>query len=992
MLKSTRVFSSGWHWLAAALIGLPLLIVLLVFLVLLWAETPTGSRQLLKIVQAQMELRAQTQMRYQEGRLKPLSGLYFRDLHVTRAAPDGRIDIEIPELSLKYAIHFLARRLEIDEFLLRGARIRMNLRPMLEKPSEEEKPAAPPDLEKLFKAPPLTLEARHIEVSDLAVDLTSETAQTKQVFKLNKLTLNLAFELIKEKFSSQGSIAKGASFALQANQKTPEGAVSDLGLSGGFSGDWRLALSREGAEWVYELSPSRFAFNVNDVKWLSRAGPAASTVARLKSLSGLGQLELLARTRELLKGTRDAVKTDKIHVEVDLGRAELAKTAEKTEPLGLAVEGQRLRLDSSLKDDVGVEAVYEMRGLNIPQKLAKSVNAKAEAQASVARDLESARFDSNLSVEGEKLLKLKGEAALSPEGRKSLKGQAAIAVAGQKILALLKPAQAAPLKKFLPLVAQADFDVSARKDGRMAGDIKFKVPKIILPAAPGPWSAELALKGERAEGSEAPIRITADLDADNAAFGRWSIQAREKITVTEERKALDGEIAVVQKRPGDSARMPLILEKPLNLEHQVDMRGQRADLELKLAAAELAVADKARLKDVKFACKVGSPDIQKHASIDVTMNASGGPIELDPRLGKTPLPLKGFEFAMNATLREATRLALQNLRFALNGRQIEVTADGSADSKNQDAQFKALAAVKFPDGGFELAGQTVRGRITLPIHLTIYRGREVSLSGEASLGDFAWSKDKMSASGINGRVPFSEKLDWDGKNIHFSRLMNQNPFERVAFERIRPLLSGAEQLRVDKITWEDRVYGPFIGYFSVEQNMLSIHQFDFDMGPGRIHGEMFFDAYPANLRLGVLARLTGLDMNEILPERFLKRLKPGEKVINGRSGFVLNINRGVLDGRIDVTDMGPDQLAALINVLDPSYEDSKMNKVRGLLRVGYPTSVSLVFRDGFMDMDIDLMILRVGQRESLREIPLSSILSGPTSEIVKTTEKGPLKQ
>jgi hypothetical protein len=235
-------------------------------------------------------------------------------------------------------------------------------------------------------------------------------------------------------------------------------------------------------------------------------------------------------------------------------------------------------------------------------------------------------------------------------------------------------------------------------------------------------------------------------------------------------------------------------------------------------------------------------------------------------------------------------------------------------------------------------------------------------------------------------------LNWDGKDLRFLTLIKQNPFERVSFDRVRPLLQGADQLRIDKIHWEEREYGPFVGFLSMDQNMISVHQFDLDLGPGRVYGEMYFDSYPANLQLGMLARMTSLDLGEILPKRFLSRMSSSAKSISGRSGFVLNLNRGVLDGRIDLTELGGEQLVALINTLDPAYEDEKMNKVRGLLQVGYPSSLALAFKDGYMDMDVDLSVLGIGQRQSLREIPLSSLLGKITADIVKKTEKGPLKK
>jgi hypothetical protein len=117
----------------------------------------------------------------------------------------------------------------------------------------------------------------------------------------------------------------------------------------------------------------------------------------------------------------------------------------------------------------------------------------------------------------------------------------------------------------------------------------------------------------------------------------------------------------------------------------------------------------------------------------------------------------------------------------------------------------------------------------------------------------------------------------------------------------------------------------------------------------------------------------------------------GDKNVSMRSGFVLGLNHATIDGRVDITEIGGPQLVAMINVLDPNYEDEKMNKVRGLLDIGYPTSVGLKFAEGYMDMDIGLDILGLKQMENIHEIPIASMVSTATSGIVKETQKGPLR-
>lgn len=324
------------------------------------------------------------------------------------------------------------------------------------------------------------------------------------------------------------------------------------------------------------------------------------------------------------------------------------------------------------------------------------------------------------------------------------------------------------------------------------------------------------------------------------------------------------------------------------------------------------------------------------------------------------------------------------------GARFELNSKASGDMKTQDVRAEIeMTADSKPLSG--KGAKTLQGKMHIPAVFSVRNGREVSLSGEVGLENVSWSGADWSVEAVSGKIPFLEKLVWNGTKIRFDHLLKQNPFERVDFERVRPLLSGSEPLRIESLRWEDRSYGPFVGFFSLRQNLLSAHQFNFDVGLGRVYGEMFFDAHPGELQFGLLSRLTGLRINEFLPSRFLKRLPRDSGAIGGRSGLVFSLNRSSVDGRLDITEIGGPQLSAMVNIVDPDFEDEKMNRVRKLLEVGYPTSVGLSFSKGYMNMDIVLSLLGVVTRESVREIPVTSLLSKATSDLVKQAKKGPLE-
>lgn len=324
----------------------------------------------------------------------------------------------------------------------------------------------------------------------------------------------------------------------------------------------------------------------------------------------------------------------------------------------------------------------------------------------------------------------------------------------------------------------------------------------------------------------------------------------------------------------------------------------------------------------------------------------------------------------------------QNAQLALTSR-----ATANLTTKDIQARLELNAETAERKAGAGRFG----GRIRVPANLSVYGGHGVTVNGELDLNDVRFETDAWAVQGVSGRIPFTEKLLLKNSKIAFEHLLRLNPFERADFDRVRPLLSGNVPVRIENLRWEEKTYGPFIGFFSIRQNRISVHQFHLDIGSGRVYGEMFFDAHPSELQFGVLSRLTALQLGEVLPKRYLRRLPADTGRLGGRTGLIINLNRSSIDGRLDITEIGGPQLIAMVNLLDPDFEDEKMNKVRQLLEHGYPTSVGLSFGKGYMDMDIALNLLGLEVRESVREIPVSALLSSATADLLKQVKKGPIE-
>jgi hypothetical protein len=255
---------------------------------------------------------------------------------------------------------------------------------------------------------------------------------------------------------------------------------------------------------------------------------------------------------------------------------------------------------------------------------------------------------------------------------------------------------------------------------------------------------------------------------------------------------------------------------------------------------------------------------------------------------------------------------------------------------------------------------------------------------------------------IHGNIPIAEQMIIKSYNdIQFAYLIAQNPFERVDYDRFQPMINDSKHLKINQVQFEDKNYGPFQGFFSLDENILFAHRFDLDIGQGQSNGEMYLKfTPPSNYEIGILSRITDLDLKRAIPKRFLPQSEvenqendlSSQQIISGRSNVVINLNQGLVDGRVDITEIGKDQLLTLINITDPNYINDRMNKVRYALGFAYPSSADLSFQKGYMDMGIRLNINNIMNQEfKIGGIPVSPWISPYTNEFVKKTKELPLK-
>jgi hypothetical protein len=324
---------------------------------------------------------------------------------------------------------------------------------------------------------------------------------------------------------------------------------------------------------------------------------------------------------------------------------------------------------------------------------------------------------------------------------------------------------------------------------------------------------------------------------------------------------------------------------------------------------------------------------------------------------------------------------------------------GTTELQKKQLQFDGQIEANIPMAVAEnLTQKKFSGGIRMPLHLLVLpttqpERLEVNLDTVVAFERFDFENSKIKMVGLSGQIPISEKVSVDTTAsgldaFKFKHQSLQNPFERVDYERLDPLVRSSDPMRIEQIVWDGRSIGPIEGVVDIEQNLVSVHSFSMDFAQGSASGELFVDLYSRNQRIGFLGRLTQLDLVHILPQRFLGRIPRNSPLpFSSRAGLVFSLNRRSLEGRMDVTQVGGPQLVALINVLDPNYENEKMNKLRSLLQVGYPTSVNMALHEGSMDLSVDIEAMGLKSSQRLPGISIQSFIDKALEE--KMTDRKP---
>ncbi|MGA3122330.1 MAG: hypothetical protein ABSF69_16325 [Polyangiaceae bacterium] len=257
-----------------------------------------------------------------------------------------------------------------------------------------------------------------------------------------------------------------------------------------------------------------------------------------------------------------------------------------------------------------------------------------------------------------------------------------------------------------------------------------------------------------------------------------------------------------------------------------------------------------------------------------------------------------------------------------------------------------------------------RGRIAVETNvtspdLTHYQVR-AAVKGE----DVTVSMSRMGVDveNANGEVPITVALEVHENGVSLERNDKQSPYSMLRFADQHPLLSRSGFLSVARLKTPFVSIAPLVGNLEIEQNVISLRQFEMGVRGGTITGQCGIAWNGPKSTLELHVRASGVQSSHGEP-------------FDGNIEVAISAADRTIDGRAVILRIGARHLLDLLDLQDPLHVDPAMNRIRTALAFGYPDTLRLVFDHGFASARLELGgLARLIRIDELRGIPMGPIV------------------
>lgn len=376
-----------------------------------------------------------------------------------------------------------------------------------------------------------------------------------------------------------------------------------------------------------------------------------------------------------------------------------------------------------------------------------------------------------------------------------------------------------------------------------------------------------------------------------------------------------------------------------------------------------------------------------------TLDASGKglPAFRVEAMDSASIPLNDLIFPLHLSgqaqlLSDGTQLQLHNLLLQSGHSWLEQRMSGQLALDGSTAQMDGQTVIHLPTDQLKDLGNAT-GKLELPWRITLANSNQLSLKATANFQDVSLQLQDLSLDRLNGQLQLNEELllKPDGV-LAFAYLLTPEAFQRVDYNRMEPYLGTSTDISFQQFKWGNLSLGPLHATLPIRQNLLQLQQFNLKLFDGDMTGQFYLDSTPGAWRIGLLSRVSRLDLRQLLPATRIGGYAP----VSARTAVEFDLNQRLLEGRVDITDINRTQLLQLLEILDPDHLDPQMNTVRSALRLAHPRWISAEMEYGRLHLTFGLSLF--AEPLQVRGLPLSQIIERFGEEALNLTDQLPLEK
>jgi translocation and assembly module TamB len=329
-------------------------------------------------------------------------------------------------------------------------------------------------------------------------------------------------------------------------------------------------------------------------------------------------------------------------------------------------------------------------------------------------------------------------------------------------------------------------------------------------------------------------------------------------------------------------------------------------------------------------------------------------------------PLGDLVFALAADRNPDNVLHISELKFANGSGGTALAVSGNIDLADGRRTLSVNTSLAQDLARLSTIPERLKGRGKLAVEANVtspdfahYHVR-AALKGEDVSVTLARAGFELEAA--NGEVPITLSLELRGKDVVLERSQNRNPYSMLRFADQLPLLRRSGFLSITRLKTPFVSIAPLVGNLEIEQNVVSLRQFEMGVRGGSITGQCGLDWEGPKSTLELHVRASGVQSSHGEP-------------FDGNIAVAISAADRTIDGRAEVLRIGERHLLDLLDLEDPQQVDPALNRIRSALNFGYPDSMRVVFDHGFASAHLELGgLARLVSISELRGIPMGPIV------------------